>query len=99
MRAKEGPGGQARGRAKNKSAHKSFPEGMQREGPRREEFEKLEGDSRTYSRLVTDVSAMELRLGIEGRVRPVEDKIWPPCWGQDRGQKAISWRVAQTVKG
>ena len=35
---------------------------------------------------MTEVSATELRLGIEGRVSPVEDKTWPPCRGQVRGQ-------------
>lgn len=44
---------------------------------------------------MTDVSAIELRLGIEGRVRPVEDKTWPPCRGQDQSQIAVKWRVAQ----
>lgn len=39
--------------------------------------------------MVTEVSAMEFRLGIEGRVSPVEDKTWPPWRDQDIGQTAI----------
>lgn len=76
-----------------------FPRRDSERGPNREELEEGEGGSRTYSRLVTEVSATELRLGIEGRVSPVEDNTWPPCQGQHQDQVAIRWRVAQTVRG
>lgn len=32
--------------------------------------------------MVTEVSATEFLLGIEGRVSPVEDRTWPPCKSQ-----------------
>lgn len=32
---------------------------------------------------------MELRLGMEGRVSPEEDKTWPPCRGRVTGQMAV----------
>lgn len=99
MCAKEGPGGTGQGKGKKQKCPQIFPRRDAERGPKREELEELEGGSRTYNRFVTDVSAIELRLGIEGRVRPVEDKIWPPCWGQDRGQKASRLRVPQIVKG
>lgn len=68
-RAGEVLGGTGQGKGRSKGAHRSPPEEIQRE-----ELEEGEGGSRTYSRLVTEVSATELRLGIEGRVSPVEDK-------------------------
>lgn len=83
-----GPGGVARGTGGSRGAHGSSPEGIQREGPVGRSLGKREG-SRTYSRLVTEVSATELRLGIEGRVSPVEDRTWPPCRSHVRGQMAI----------
>lgn len=51
--------------------------------------EEGEGPSWTHNRLVTEVSATEFLLGIEGRPSPVEDKTWPPCGSQDRGQTRI----------
>lgn len=50
---------------------------------------KGKGASWTHSRLVTEVSAIEFLLGIEGRVSPVEDKTWPPCRSQDGGQTRV----------
>lgn len=83
------------GRAEAK-ALTNFPGSGSDGGLRGEELEEGEGGSRTYSRLVTEVSATEFRLGIEGRVSPAEDKTWPPWRGQDKGQMAIRLRVDQT---
>lgn len=66
-----------------------LPQRDSERGPSREEPGEAGEGSRTYSRLVTEVSAMELRLGIEGRVSPVEDRTWPPCRSHVRGQMAI----------
>lgn len=59
--------------------------------PRRIWGEELKGKgaSWTHNRLVTEVSATEFLLGIEGRVSPVEDKTWPPCRSQDVGQTRV----------
>lgn len=92
--AAEAPGGTGQGKGRSKCAHKPILEGNQR-GLNGEELEEGKVGSRTYSRLVTEVSATELRLGIEGRVSPVEDKTWPPCRDQGRGQTVIRSRVAQ----
>lgn len=99
MCAGEWPGSTGQGEGKKQRCPQILAKRDAETGPSREELEKSEGGSRTYSRLVTEVSATELRLGIEGRVSPVEDKIWPPCRGQDRGQTAVRWKVAQRVKG
>lgn len=72
-----------------------FPRSDSERGPLGEELEEGETGSRTHSRLVTEVSAMEFRLGIEGRVSPVEDKTWPPWRDQDIGQTAIRWKVSE----
>lgn len=93
--AAEAPGGTGQGKGRSKHAHTPILEGNQR-GPNGEELEEGKVGSRTYSRLVTEVSATELRLGIEGRVSPAEDKTWPPCGDQGRGQTVIRSRVAQT---
>lgn len=61
-----------------KCSHTSFPQNNSDRGLNGEKLKEGEAGSRTYSRLVTEVSATEFRLGIEGRVSPVEDKTWPP---------------------
>lgn len=92
--ASEAPGGTGQGKGRSKRAHKPILEGNQR-GPNGEGLEEGKVGSRTYSKLVTEVSATELRLGIEGRASPAEDKTWPPCRDQGKGQTIIRLRVAQ----
>lgn len=73
----------------------NFPRSDSERGPMGEELEEGETDSGTYSRLVTEVSATEFRLGIEGRVSPVDDKTWPPWRDQDKGQRTIRLNVSE----
>lgn len=79
----KGQEAQARGRAETKVLT-NFPRSDLDREVNGEKFEEGEVGSRTYSRLVTEVSATEFRLGIDGRVSPVEDKMWPPWRGQDK---------------
>ena len=79
---------QARGRAEAEVL-RVFPRKDSERGPSRKERGEAGEGSRTYSRLVTEVSATEFRLGMEGRVSPVEDTTWPPCRGHVRGQMAV----------
>lgn len=93
----KGPEAQARGRAEAEVLA-DFPRGGSERGPNGEELEEGETGSRTYSRLVTEVSATEFRLGIEGSVSLVEDKTWPPWRDQEKGQMAIRLKVSEGNK-
>lgn len=73
----------------------NFPRSDSERGPQGEELGEGEAGPRTYRRLVTEVSATEFRLGIEGRVSPVEDKTWPPWRDQDKGQRTIRLNVSE----
>lgn len=85
----EGPGGTQVGGRADAEVLTNFPRSDSERGPQGEELGEGEAGPRTYSRLVTEVSATEFRLGIEGRVSPVEDKTWPPWRDQDKGQRTI----------
>ena len=84
-----GAGRRGPGEGQKQRCSRVFPRRDSERGPSRKERGEAGGGSRTYSRLVTEVSATELRLGMEGRVSPVEDKTWPPCRGHVRGQMAV----------
>lgn len=84
-----GAGGRGPGKGQKQRGSQILPRRDSERGPSRKERGKAGGGSRTYSRLVTEVSATELRLGMEGRVSPEEDKTWPPCRGRVTGQMAV----------
>lgn len=91
-----GKGQEAQGRGRAEAEVLThFPRSDSERGPKGEELEEGESGSGTYSRLVTEVSATELRLGIEGSVSPVEDKTWPPWRDQDKGQRTIRLSVSE----